>query len=52
MSATNILCAKPPALDRRGFRAAGEAFAKAANGQRTTETFEILHFAAWTAPDS
>lgn len=52
MSATNILCAKPPALDRRGFRAAREAFAKAANGQRTTETFEILHFAAWTAPDS
>jgi hypothetical protein len=52
MAATNVLCAKPSSLGRRAFDAAARSFAMAANDGRTTETFEILHFAAWTPADN
>ena len=49
MGATNILRARPrQALSRAAYDAASSAFAASAQGGRTTETFEILHFAAWT----
>jgi NADH dehydrogenase [ubiquinone] 1 alpha subcomplex assembly factor 5 len=49
MGATNILAARSPRpLSRAAANAAGNAFATAGNGGRTVETFEILHFAAWT----
>ena len=49
MGATNILAqrARTP-ISRRDYAAACEAFAAAGDGGRTVETFEILHFAAWT----
>ncbi len=48
MAATNILNerSKVP-IKRPALEAADRAFAEAGNGQRTIETFEILHFAAW-----
>jgi SAM-dependent methyltransferase len=48
MAATNILCGRAEPLSRTAREAAFQAFAKAGNGERTVETFEILHFAAWT----
>jgi NADH dehydrogenase [ubiquinone] 1 alpha subcomplex assembly factor 5 len=48
MAATNILNARPEPLTRVQLEAAAGTFAAAGDGQRTTETFEILHFAAWT----
>lgn len=48
MAATNVLAARPRTLGRQAWAAAREAFGKAGTGKRTTETFEILHFAAWT----
>jgi NADH dehydrogenase [ubiquinone] 1 alpha subcomplex assembly factor 5 len=48
MGVTNILNARPKPLTRAQREAAARAFAAAGDGQRTTETFEILHFAAWT----
>lgn len=48
MGSTNILRSKAPSLDRAQLAAASRAFSKAGDGKRTTETFEILHFAAWT----
>jgi hypothetical protein len=49
MGATNVLRTRGRPLVRRQFDAGSSAFA---NGcERTTETFEILHFAAWT-PDN
>lgn len=50
MGATSILTAKAPPLGRSQRDAAKCAFAGAGEGGRTTETFEILHFAAWTPP--
>ena len=50
MGGTNVLTAKPPPLGRSQRDAATCAFAAAGEGGRTTETFEILHFAAWTPP--
>jgi hypothetical protein len=49
MAATNVLTARSrrPLL-RSALAAAKEAFARAGVGGRTTEIFEILHFAAWT----
>jgi len=49
MGATNILTnrARRP-LSRAAFAEAFEAFSSTAQDGRTTETFEILHFAAWT----
>ena len=48
MAATNVLQMRPPALSRPQFAAAARAFAGAGDGERTAETFEMLHFAAWT----
>jgi hypothetical protein len=49
MGATNVLGARPrrPLL-RPAREAANRAFELAGDGRRTRETFEILHFAAWT----
>jgi hypothetical protein len=48
MAATNILTARPRFVGRNARAAAIQAFADAGDGERTIETFEILHFAAWT----
>ena len=49
MGATNILAQRSRSpLPRAGWKAASEAFAAAGEEGRTVETFEILHFAAWT----
>ena len=50
MGATNVLCAKPPPLTRAQHGAASRAF-EGSREARTIETFEVLHFAAWT-PES
>lgn len=47
MAATNILNVRPGPLRRSQRDAAFRAFAEAGDGRRTTERFEILHFAAW-----
>ena len=51
MGATNLLDrrARKP-FSRRACAAAAEIFRSAGDGSRTIETFEILHFAAWTPP--
>jgi len=48
MAATNVLKARPRSLTSAEFQAAVRAFEAAGDGQRTTEIFEIVHFAAWT----
>ncbi len=49
MAATNVLSARPRRpIVRGGLAAAEGAFIKGGDGNRTTETFEILHFAAWS----
>lgn len=51
MGATNVLEARShKALSRTAFEAAQRSFAAAGDGRRTVESFEILHFAGWTAP--
>ena len=52
MASTNILAqrARTP-ISRRSYAAACESFSAAGDEGRTVETFEILHFAAWTPPD-
>jgi NADH dehydrogenase [ubiquinone] 1 alpha subcomplex assembly factor 5 len=51
MGATNILTARSrQALPRAAVAAAERHFASAAREGRSTETFELLHFAAWTPP--
>ena len=53
MGATNLLSARSPqSLSKPALAAARQRFAAAADGSRTVETFEILHFAAWTPPHS
>jgi hypothetical protein len=47
MAGTNLLVGRPGSLSRRGYAAAAKAFAAAGDGTRTTETVEIIHFAAW-----
>jgi hypothetical protein len=47
MAATNLLRERPRRLSRQAMDAAAFAFANAGADGRTTETFEILHFAAW-----
>jgi NADH dehydrogenase [ubiquinone] 1 alpha subcomplex assembly factor 5 len=50
MGATNILTARPHiSVTRSALAAAARHFEQSGNGERTTEVFEILHFAAWTA---
>jgi NADH dehydrogenase [ubiquinone] 1 alpha subcomplex assembly factor 5 len=52
MGAANILCARSrKPLSRSARAAAMQAFALAGSEGRTHETFEILHFAAWTTPE-
>lgn len=49
MGATNVLVERPRrGLSRRALAAATAEFAAGRDGTRITETFEILHFAAWT----
>jgi hypothetical protein len=53
MGATNILSSRARVPMLRDARAAAEAaFQSAGDGSRTVETFEILHFAAWTPSGS
>lgn len=51
MGATNILSERAPPLTRIQLEEAKRAFAHAGENGRTTETFEILHFATWTASE-
>jgi hypothetical protein len=52
MAATNLLSARARTpLTRRQVEAAHATFAAAGKDGRTTEIFEIMHFAAWTAAD-
>lgn len=51
MGATSTLETKVQPLNRAQLEAASVAFAGAGDDRRTTETFELLHFAAWTAAD-
>ena len=49
MAATNILTQRPrEPLLRPAYAAAADDFSDAGDGKRTTETFEILHFACWS----
>ena len=49
MGATNILAQRHrSSIGRSGYVAACNSFATAGDGTRTVETFEILHFAAWS----
>jgi hypothetical protein len=49
MAATNILAQRSHRpLIRTSYAAAAADFSAAADGERTTETFEILHFACWS----
>lgn len=48
MGATSVLQSRSPPLSRAQRSAAVQAFAASGDGSRTTETFEILHFAAWS----
>jgi hypothetical protein len=48
MAATNLLTARPRFMSKAARTAAKRAFAEAGDGGRTIETFDILHFAAWT----
>ena len=53
MGATNVLAGRSDqALSRTARRTAAEAFAAAGDGMRTTEIFEVLHFAAWAPAPS
>ncbi len=46
MGATNVLFSRPRFVGRAARAAAVRAFTQAGDGERTVETFEILHFAA------
>jgi hypothetical protein len=49
MAATNILASRArSSLSKHALAAATATFEGAGDGNSTTETFEILHFAAWT----
>ena len=48
MAATNMLVNRPRFIGRSARTAAMRSFDESGDGQRTTETFEIVHFAAWT----
>jgi hypothetical protein len=51
MAATNILHGRRRFIGKAARAAAIQAFANLGDGSRTVETFEILHFAAWTQVD-
>jgi SAM-dependent methyltransferase len=49
MAATNVLTDRPRiSILKQALRSAEQSFNEHANGERTVETFEILHFAGWT----
>jgi NADH dehydrogenase [ubiquinone] 1 alpha subcomplex assembly factor 5 len=48
MGATNVLTSRPSFVGRAALKAAKDSFAAEQEAGRTSETFEILHFAAWT----
>jgi hypothetical protein len=48
MGATNVLTARPRFVGKAARAAANRSFVAGGDGERTVETFEILHFAAWT----
>jgi hypothetical protein len=49
MGATNLLSARSREnLSKKALAAARQCFVETGDGNRTVETFEILHFAAWT----
>jgi len=49
MAATNILASRPRGpMTKSAYSAAADDFSAAGDGERTIETFEILHFACWT----
>ena len=48
MASTNLLLSRPQFMGKAARDAAEQAFAQAGDGSRTIETFEVLHFAAWT----
>ena len=53
MGATNILASRPLiSVTKSAFSSAGRHFVDAGDGDRTVETFEFLHFAAWTPAKS
>ena len=53
MGATNVLRSRSPRpLSRQAAAAASAQFLSDAEEERVTETFEILHFAAWTPAQS
>jgi len=53
MAATNILVARSLlSVTKSAYDAAARNFADCGNGEHTVETFEILHFAAWTPAKS
>lgn len=49
MGATNVLHARPRFVGRAARAAALQTFISSGEGNRSIESFEILHFAAWTA---
>jgi hypothetical protein len=50
MGATNILTARPHiSVTKSALVAAAQYFEQSGNDERTTEIFEILHFAGWRA---
>jgi hypothetical protein len=51
MGASNVLSARPGFVGKAARTAAIRNFTAARDGERTIETFEILHFAAWTAKE-
>jgi hypothetical protein len=52
MGATNLLTARPHvSVTKSSLAAAARHFDDSGNGERTTEVFEILHFAAWKASE-
>lgn len=48
MGATNVLTVRPRFIGKSARAAAFTAFRSSGDGTRTVETFEILHFAAWS----
>lgn len=51
MASTNQLVARPRFIGKAGRAAAASAFIRAGTDGRTVETFEFLHFAAWTSAE-
>ena len=49
MGATNVLTARPKRMSKAAAAVAAQNFEGQAEKGRTTEVFEILHFACWTA---